>query len=216
MRESAELEPLRIQAGTAPPAPKEKAREAPSLAILHDFREALRGARRTNVERIEQYRRRAAFPEYNPRDPTGLPRVAHRLFTPRPVFIDERGTSCAVAYLMQQSGWVEEAAEIARSNVNVKVEDVDRGPLFEWVLRSGFTHDEVAVIQPEYDMLRHEAKLARIRERQRLMHHFAQVERQLATNTEIALDIALARIHARIADASIRLDEIGGGPIAQR
>jgi len=216
MRESAQPEPLRIHVCKAPPAPKEKAREAPSHAILHDFREALKASRRTNLERIEEYRRRGAFPEYNPRDPTGLPRVAHRLFTPRPVFIDERGTSCAVAYLMQRSGWVEEAAEIARSNVNVKVEDVDRGPLFEWVLRSGFTHDEVAVIQPEYDMLRYEAKLARLRERQRLVHHFAQVERQLATNTEIALDVAVARIRARIADASIRLDEIGAGPIDQR
>lgn len=185
------------------------ASEAPSHRVLEAFREALAAARRTNIKRIGEYRKRRAFPEYNPRDPTGIPRVGHRLFTHRPVFIDDRGTSCAVAYLMQRSGWSDEAAQIARSNVNVKVENVHRGPLFEWVLRSGFMHDEVAVTQPEYERLIREAKLARVRERQRLVRHFADVERQLAANTEIALDVALARIHARIAAGRITVEEIG-------
>jgi hypothetical protein len=160
------------------PEPRRATEEKPPVTELHpglldDFRRALASARKANVERIAEYRRRGRFPHYDDRTPSGVAQIGHRLFR-RPVFIDQHGTSCAVAFLMQAAGCAKQAEDIARTNVHVKVEEVEDGPLFEWVLRSGFTHEEVALVQPEYAQLRAEALLARRRETERLIRHFAK------------------------------------------
>jgi hypothetical protein len=190
------------------PPPEEKPPVAELGRVrLDDFRSALASARKANVERIAEYRRRGRFPLYDGRTPDGVARLGHRLFR-RPVFIDKHGTSCAVAFLMQAAGRAEQAEDIAKANVHVKVEDVEDGPLFEWVLRSGLTQEEVALVQPEYAQLRAEALLAKRRETDRLIRHFGKIERQLADNAEIALDVALSRIKGRIAEGRVTIEEI--------
>jgi hypothetical protein len=189
--------------------PTQATEEKPRVteARLDDFRLALASARKANLERIAEYRRRGRFPVDDKRTPDGVARLGHRLFR-RPVFIDQHGTSCAVAFLMQAAGRSKQAEDIAKANVHVKVEEVEDGPLFEWVLRSGFTQEEVALVQPEYARIRAEALLARRRETERLVRHFARIERQLTDNAEIALDVALSRIKARILDGRVTIEEI--------
>jgi hypothetical protein len=68
----------------------------------------------------------------------------------RPIFNDVDGSPCAVGYLMLCSGRHREVAAISRANNFVVARDVNDGPLMDWILQSGFTHEEVALIQPFY------------------------------------------------------------------
>ena len=86
---------------------------------------------------------------------------------------------------------------------------ISDGPLVEWILRSGFSHDEVAVIQPEYAAMIAEMRRERAREKKRLIEHFHNVERQLSANTPIALEIALNRLKPHIEDGRVTIAEIG-------
>jgi hypothetical protein len=173
------------------------------------FRAALAAARGKNLAALAEYRKRGRFPQYDGQRSFGVPSVAHRIFEREPVFIDERGVSCAVAHLMQKSGWGQQAEAIAEADVHVRVERVVDGPLLDWILRSGLTHDEVTLIQPDYEALIRESKRALLRETRRLSRHFEEVERQLRLNAAISLDIALARLVPLIVQRRVAVHEIG-------
>ena len=51
---------------------------------------------------------------------------------------------------MRRSGSNDAVEEIARHNNHVYVPDVHDGPLMQWVLQSGLTQEEAALIQPAY------------------------------------------------------------------
>ena len=67
-----------------------------------------------------------------------------------PIFVDHRDTACAVGFLMRESGWGSEVAEIAGTDNRVYVDDVRAGPLLAWIATSGLTRQEAALIQPAY------------------------------------------------------------------
>ncbi|MCX6208450.1 MAG: hypothetical protein NTZ59_02825 [Bacteroidetes bacterium] len=68
----------------------------------------------------------------------------------QPYFIDDFNTYCAVGYLMQQSGADAIAKEInATQNYNY-LEDIHHPQLMQWVQQSGFSVEELALIQPGY------------------------------------------------------------------
>jgi hypothetical protein len=92
------------------------------------------------MQRLRLYQLRGLFPqnEY----------VADRAV---PVFVDNYDTACAVGHLMRQSGWTDEVAAIQAANNLVYVTDVHDGPLIDWVLISGLTQEEAALIQPAYE-----------------------------------------------------------------
>ena len=99
----------------------------------------LRVNRTLQIERLRQYARRSLFPINE-----------HHSSGPIPIFVDRHDTACAVGHLMRQSGWNEAVDEIARHNKHVYVLDVHDGPLVQWVLQSGLTEEEAALIQPVY------------------------------------------------------------------
>lgn len=191
------------------------------------FRDALGKARKVHIERLRSYRNAKRFPRYKVE---GEHRVfsfmQHRVvqsiggagpFKKRtdeersPVFIDGEGTHCAVGYLMRESGWGEQAKAIAESDNHVLVERVTSGPLVDWILRSGLTQEEAAQIQPSYEEY---LRAIEKRERKRLDRHFKEIERQLIENTEISLDIAVARIEPAIR-VGLRVEAIGPAPAAR-
>jgi hypothetical protein len=51
---------------------------------------------------------------------------------------------------MALDGWEAEVIALARATPNVLVRDVDDGPLVVWLLTSGLTQEEAALIQPGY------------------------------------------------------------------
>jgi hypothetical protein len=67
-----------------------------------------------------------------------------------PIFVDEHDTACAVGQLMRLSGWTREVASIQKANNLIYVTDIEDGPAADWVLTSGLTIEEAALIQPAY------------------------------------------------------------------
>lgn len=68
-----------------------------------------------------------------------------------PVFIDEHQTHCAVGYLMQQTGYENLAQQISRTNNYVWVKDLKDEQVIEWQKLSGFSLEELKLIQGAYD-----------------------------------------------------------------
>jgi antitoxin component YwqK of YwqJK toxin-antitoxin module len=67
-----------------------------------------------------------------------------------PVFIDEAGTHCAVGYLMLKSGAGELARKVSLTNNYIYIRQLTDPAFFQWQAQSGFTIDELALIQPSY------------------------------------------------------------------
>jgi hypothetical protein len=105
----------------------------------HAWLRILVAQRRLQIERLIAYRHRGLFPRNEAHSADAVP-----------IFVDRHDTACAVGHLMRLSGWEEEVASIARANNLVYVPDVASGPLVEWILTSGLTQEEAALIQPAY------------------------------------------------------------------
>ncbi|MDH4474328.1 MAG: hypothetical protein QE487_17110 [Fluviicola sp.] len=67
-----------------------------------------------------------------------------------PVFIDEHNTHCAVGYLMQQTGHEVLARRIAAADNYVWVKDITDPEVPAWQHASGFSMDELKLIQGAY------------------------------------------------------------------
>ena len=68
-----------------------------------------------------------------------------------PVFIDEHATHCAVGYLMQQTGHEAMAQRIAAADNYVWVKDLHDAEVPAWQQASGFSMEELKLIQGAYD-----------------------------------------------------------------
>lgn len=68
----------------------------------------------------------------------------------RPRFVDDRGVHCAVGQLIADSGHPELARAIAAEHEYAYVPDITTPGLREWAAATGFTLDELAMIQPSY------------------------------------------------------------------
>lgn len=68
----------------------------------------------------------------------------------RPCFIDENGAICAVGYLIERSEGRELAEHINQRFQYEKLLNMKDDRLEAWILRSGFTAQELAMIQPTY------------------------------------------------------------------
>ncbi|MDE2879961.1 hypothetical protein [Candidatus Palauibacter soopunensis] len=101
---------------------------------------AQRERRSTALDWLREYRERGEFPHNHTH-------AAGRV----PVFVDEHGTPCAVAYLLQRSGRENLVREIASADNNVYAwELADDGRFSEWLDDMGLTLEEAARIQPGY------------------------------------------------------------------
>lgn len=68
-----------------------------------------------------------------------------------PVFIDEHNTHCAVGYLMKETGYENLALQISQTDNYVWVKDLKGEEVLEWQQLSGFTLEELKLIQGAYD-----------------------------------------------------------------
>lgn len=69
---------------------------------------------------------------------------------PIPYFVDAEGRVCAVGYLMVKTGGQKLARQIATHYNNFYISDVDVPVFNQWIAQSGFTKEELSMIQPEY------------------------------------------------------------------
>lgn len=100
-------------------------------AFLHDIR-------LHNLDVLKRYAKHGVFPRnYDNPELT-------------PVFIDREGRLCAVAHLLTESGQERIATTISQQANFARVPEIDFAELDQWATESGFTRDELALIQPAY------------------------------------------------------------------
>jgi hypothetical protein len=102
-------------------------------------RQMLRAARLVQLQRLAAYRDHGIFPLNEGQSAQ-----------PAPIFVDRHGTACAVGHLMRCSGWTNEVDSIAQSSNLVYVPDATDSAIAAWVLTSGLTLEEAALVQPRY------------------------------------------------------------------
>ena len=99
-----------------------------------------RAARARHVVALRAYRQRGVFPHNH--------LVADRR---TPVFVDEHGTRCAMAYLIERSGDRALVARIASTRNLARIRELaGDSELGAWLDRNGLSVAEAARIQPEY------------------------------------------------------------------
>ncbi len=123
-----------------------------------------------------------------------------------PYFVDVHHTHCAVANLMLKDREIDLIQTIAKTNNHIRVREIKDGPALAWILRSGFTQEEMARIQPSYNWRRPsplpkpfppsplpqpEPDPQSIAEQQRVRDHFKRVEEELRASTYPSLEKAL-------------------------
>ena len=106
---------------------------------VSNLRLEFREERLRNLGFLMAYRKRGKFP-VNTRYPGEvLPHIK-----------DEKGTLCAMAYIIEKSGHGHLVENLAERNNLIRLEDVSGGPVTEWLSTSGLTREESAKIQPGY------------------------------------------------------------------
>ncbi|HUH03653.1 MAG TPA: hypothetical protein VML75_16775 [Kofleriaceae bacterium] len=119
-------------------APREARTESkePAPAIdANALRTNLAARRALNLQRLHTYATAGVFPKNRHSD------------GPLNVFIDEDGHICAAANLIDLDGHGDLVRATAASNNFLVLRDVTSGPLMDWMLTSGFTQEEIALIQ---------------------------------------------------------------------
>ncbi len=99
---------------------------------------ALREARRRNLDLLRAYWQAGVFPAGE--NPAGR----------QPTFIDDAGRRCAVAALVEAAAGTDTVARINDRYRNAYIREMADAALASWIDGSGFTADEVAMIQPNY------------------------------------------------------------------
>jgi hypothetical protein len=151
------------------------------------WRAYLAAQRQLQIQRLHEYAERGAFPANRVR-PGALN-----------VILDDERRLCAVASLMALSGQSELVEQTARDSNFIRLGTVTEGPLLEWILASGLTQEEVALIQEPYMFEPPTASRQQIdAEQARLRAHFRRVEARLQQSNAASVRLALTRLGSRL------------------
>ncbi len=155
-------------------------------------RDALLQARHRNLQFFRAYQKAGVFPS--------------NVFQPNKlnVWRDRDGHFCAAATIIRASGMTDLVDRVAEQNNFIRLADVTQGPLMDWILTSGFTQDEIAMIQEPFDPVVEprveptqpivvDARL-RAAENARLRAKYTQVERALVKNEKKTIELAVDRL----------------------
>ncbi len=108
---------------------------------LAQLETVLRKNRQLQIRRLKEYAQAGKFPKN-----TGFSLA-------RPIFVDASNTACAVGHLMRESGAHAIVENVRASNNFVRVLDLEYGSVTDWILQSGLTQEEAALIQPTYPLI---------------------------------------------------------------
>ena len=125
---------------------------------------------------------------------------------PESMFRDPSGRLCAMASLIDGSGRGDLVDEVARTNNHLRLADVHDGPLLDWMLHSGLTQEEIALVQGaleiDYSHLRFQQepvdpRIAAAVGRAEVSDRIRAAEAQLRRDTARSLAVAGGRLPAR-------------------
>lgn len=146
----------------------------------------LAGRRATMIGWLHAYAQAGEFPV----GPDGMPRS---------VFRDDRGVRCPMAELIHKSGRDDLVDTVVRTNNALRLADVHDGPLHDWMLGSGLTETEIAMVQGALepagmDLDLGNRMLATAEARAEVRGRLATAETALRDGTRHALADAAARL----------------------
>jgi len=159
-----------------------------SPAARARLRKVLRAHRAKNVAAFRAYAKRGVYP-HNFRTPDRLN-----------VWIDEEGHMCAAATMIFRSGAKRLVRDVARTDNFIKLGDVTKGPVMDWILTSGLTQLEVATIQEPFMGEPDEPRTQlgwRNAEDARLRARYAEVLTMLAADPDASIEAAIDTLATR-------------------
>lgn len=117
-------------------------------------------------------------------------------------FLDVHGNPCAVASMIIASGHMDLVQATAATHNDVVLSDLHGGPLVDWMLTSGFTREEIAIIQEPgwhggMDFEPIDELILATAEQTRIRAHLAAALTLLETDTEKAIRKAMGRLDLR-------------------
>jgi hypothetical protein len=154
-------------------------------------RAALVKARQANLAAFRAYQAKGVFPSNT--------HSAKKLN----VWLDAAGNLCAAATIIKMSGQDALVTKTAEQNNFIRLADVTQGPLMDWILTSGFTQAEIAMIQEPFMPVDREPSMAapivvdaklRKAEDARLRATYKRVDKALVKNQRASLDAAVDRL----------------------
>jgi len=161
--------------------------------LRQDLRAMLIQNRAANLERFRTYMRTGSFPS--------------NVYTTSAanVWRDADGKFCAAATIIRLSGQTALVEATAEDNNFIRLADVTSGPLMDWILTSGLTQAELALIQrpfmpvttrpnPEAPTTVAVSASMRAKETARLAKLYKQIEATLVKNQRKSVDAALDRL----------------------
>jgi hypothetical protein len=158
-----------------------------------NVRAALARARAANLASFRVYQKKGVFPS-NTFKPGKLN-----------VWLDADGHFCAAATIIKMSGQDALVAKVAEDNNFIRLADVQQGPLMDWILTSGFTQAEIAMIQEPFRPVVEQPQLeparpilvdAKLRKQEdaRLRAKYKQVDAAIVKAQRKSLDAATDRL----------------------
>ena len=155
----------------------------PDALVSRDMvRRALAARRARSLDAFEAYQSAGAFPRNS--------------YTSRPlnVWRDEGGHFCAAATIIKMSGQDELVDRVAEQSNFIRLADVKQGPLMDWILTSGLTQDEIALIQEPFEPVPEpQSKLAQA-ETARLVSKYRTIEATIRKQERAGLEAATTRL----------------------
>ena len=107
-------------------------RVAPDRA---DVKKALEKRRAKNLAAFRQYRKAGVYPHNTFR------------FGPMNIWMDAQGHLCAAATMIAKDGKQDLVDQIASTDNQIRLMNVKEGALLDWIMTSGFTIEEIDMIQ---------------------------------------------------------------------
>ena len=145
----------------------------------------LTAARKLQIQRLRAYANARQFP----RNTYAMGKVN--------VLIDDDGNICAAANLMAQDGRLALVQRLAAKNNFLRFADVKSGAAYQWILHSGLTQEEIALIQePYWEQPPSVSPEWQKQEDDRLHTHFMQTLETLEKNSDKSIALAVTRLMA--------------------
>ncbi len=116
------------------------------------------------------------------------------------VWRDEAGHLCAAATIIYKSGATALVNRVAEQTNFIKLGEVTSGPLMDWILTSGFTQAEIAMIQEPFNpVVERPARPVvqpdlRAAETMRLARLYKEIDAKLVNSAQASLDAAVTRL----------------------
>jgi len=158
---------------------------APAASVASTQTAELAAHRAQMLAWLHEYTEAAQFPT----DDMGLPRS---------VFVDSKGVRCPMAELIWRSGHADLVEAVAAEHNEVRLSEVNEGPLLAWMQSSGLTRDEIDLIQGVADLdmvwLQEAPSQETILARGQVRGRLESAERAIRNGTAHSLEVAVAAL----------------------